>query len=154
MFSIGFLTVDLVILIAIFALSFFWSLNKGKKIIFRFIILSYPAVLIFLNFPFYTPDTAMLRLTLYAVVFVLLYIFLGKTIVTEKSYGKGKFLDATLLGLSVVSIILTLHSYILNLENLYSPNLPYVTKYFAQIPTGFLYIIPLVVVAIVRRRGE
>lgn len=154
MFSIGFLTFDLLLFIVIFVLSFFWSLNRGKKIIFRFIILSYPTILVFLNFPFYQPNTAITQLGLYIFIFAFLYIFVGKVINTERLYGRGRFFDATLLSISVILILLTIYNYIiLNIENLYSVNLPYVTKYFLEIPTGILYILPLLAIAMVSKRG-
>lgn len=145
MLSIGFLTLDIIILIAIFVALFAWSLYSGKKVLARFILIFYPATLIFQNFPYISLDTAILKVAAYLLIFIVLYFFLRKNATSKKLYTGGrKMFDGIILSLSGLIIILNVYYHVLPVGELYTFTLPFSKLFTTVLPLGIWYLIPLI----------
>lgn len=152
MFSIGFLTLDIIIVLILAIILFFISLSKGEYVLARFLLSFYPTTLIFENLPYFTLSTAFSKIVAYAVIMVVFYLLLSKNFTARRSYNKRKkTFDGIILSLASVTTLLTIYYQILPLENVYKFTLPVETFFVSVIPYGIWLIIPIIALVITNK---
>lgn len=155
MIPLGFLTLDIIILIVIFVALFFWSLYSEKKVLARFILIFYPTALIFQNFPYIALDSAALQIGSFALIFIGLFFLLRKNATAKKLYsGSRKFIDGVILSLGGVIILLTVYYHLLPVDQFYNFTLPFSEIFTSQIPIGVWYLIPLLTIVATNKQDE
>lgn len=152
MFSIGFLTLDLIIILAIAIAFFFISLIKGEYVLARFLVAFYPTTLIYLNLPYFLPTTSISKIVTYFVLFIFFAFLLKRSITASRSYNNAKkFTDALLLSVSSVLTLMTIYYHIIPLESIVSFSLPFSNYLTSVIPLGVWFMVPLVTLFITNR---
>jgi len=145
MMNIGFLTLDIIIIIAIIAVLFFLSFYFGKKFLAKLIILFYPTLLIFLNLPYFKPEGDTATIGTFIGLYIVMFLIVRRNATAKKLYsGFRKFTDGLVLSIMFVVQLLTLYYHILPLESLYRITLPFSNFFTETLPLGALLIIPLV----------
>lgn len=152
MFSIGFLTLDILIVLALLIGFFFVSMSKGEYVLARIVLTFYPATLFYFYMPYVSVSGALPKVLTYAGIFIGLFLLIGKHFTAKRSYAKGrKVFDAVLLSIATVLILLTLYYHVLPLDVVYSFTLPVDNLFTSVLPFGVLILIPLVLLAIANR---
>ena len=148
MIQIGFLTLDVVILLALFLVTFFIAFKKSKKSVARFVLPFYVATLIYSTLPF-EADEASSKVLLFAVTYGIL-VFLMKRSITASSggYGARHFFDSLLLALAAIFSLFIAYYKILPIDEIIKINFPFSALILENVPYYLLISIPLVFVYI------
>lgn len=155
MFSIGFLTLDLIIIIAIAVACFFVSLIKGEYILARILVSFYPATLIYTYLPYFSPKTAISQIITYFIVFFACYFLLKKNISTGRSYSNGKkFFDAVILAIATVLTLMTIYYHIIPLDTVREFSLPFSQYLTSIIPFGVWLAVPIIALVITNKHSS
>ncbi|MFT5179505.1 MAG: hypothetical protein ACI9GH_000031 [Candidatus Paceibacteria bacterium] len=142
--NLAFLTLDVIILIAIAVLFFALSMYAGKKVLARLILLFYPTTLIFENLPYVSLENIYARIGAWALIFVILFFLLEKNTGAKKLYSGGrKFLDGVILSIAATVIVLVLYYHVLPIGQIYSFSLPFSEFFTSKVPYGVWIAIPL-----------
>jgi len=145
MFSLGFLTLDIIIILGLVLALFLLSLKFEKKILSKLIIIFYPATLIYTNLPYINPQGVYPQIGTYIGIFALLFFLIKKNATSKRVHsGFRKTLDGIILSVMVVIQWLTLYYLILPLDEAYSFSLPFSSIFTSTVPYGILILIPLV----------
>jgi hypothetical protein len=147
MVSIGFLSLDILIIIILFTLLFLTSFKTGKKLLVTLIISTYPTVLIFNSLPFsrinLTDTTA--QAIVYLVSYILVITILWRNIHVKKYNNTWrKILDYFLLSTSYIVLISTLSVFYNFSET--------ISRAVSLIPYSISLIIPILIVLLTNRR--
>ncbi len=154
MFAIGFLTLDILITLALLVGFFFVSMAKGEYVLARIVLTTYPATLLYFYLPYYEPAGAVAKAATYVVVFVALHFLLAKHFTAKRSYAKGrKVFDAIFLSFATVISLLTLYYHVLPLDAVYTFTLPFAYLFTTTLPFGVWLVIPIVLLMIANRGG-
>lgn len=142
--NIGFLSLDILILIVIFVLLFGYSMKTSKKFLVSLTISIYPALIIFNNFPYVNFESgipnAIAFILIYVISHVVVYKFLAKKSLHTTS---RKVFDYALLSITYIFLLLSISAnFVPSLQYLYTftgiiPNL------ISKIDPGLMLIIPL-----------
>ena len=152
MFSIGFLTLDIIIVLILAISLFFLSLSKGEYVLARFLLSFYPTTLIFENLPFVTLNGAFPKIAVYIAILFAFYFLLSKNFTAKRSYKNSKkTFDGIILSLASVATILTIYYQILPLETVYKFTLPVETFFVSVIPYGIWLIVPIIALVITNK---
>lgn len=150
--NIGILSLDIIILIVIFALLFFLSLRKGKKTIVALIITTYPTLLLYLNLPYVSLDKPMAKAVGFVVIYILALSILWKNVHTKHVHSFfRKIFDYTTLVLSYMALVISISANsVTALQKIYTfsgffPNL------IAKMDYGLILIIPIVVILLTNK---
>lgn len=155
MSNIGFLSLDLLLIIILFVLLFLISFKFGKKIIVSLIISMYPTLLIFSNLNF--GELGLSEKTAQALVFIVLYVLLAtvlwKNVSVKKLYSQfRKSLDYSILSLTYVVFLLSIYinsvDYLAPFYTLSGITIEWVSK----IPYSLMLVIPIIVIIITNRK--
>jgi hypothetical protein len=148
MFQIGFLTMDLIILIVIFCATFFIAFKKSKKSVARFVLPFYIATLIYPTLPFKAID-ATSKILIFLVTYAVLVFLIKKSITAVGAVGGARhFFDALLLSLSAIFSLFIAYYKILPLDKIIKINFPFSAFILTNIPYYILITIPLVLIYI------
>lgn len=148
MIQIGFLTLDVIILLAIFIITFFVAYKKSKKSVARFIIPFYVATLIYSTLPFKTIEASS-KILIFLVVYAVLIFLMKKSITASSgSYGGRHFLDSLLLSFAAIFSLFIAYFKILPLDKIIKINFPFSSLILENIPYYILISIPLVLIYI------
>jgi hypothetical protein len=155
MVNIGFISLDILILIAIFGLLFFLGAKNGKKLILSLILATYPSLMIFKNFPYVSFDSGMPEAIAFIVIYVLIVSVLIKYVSKKKLYTPSrKFVDFTLLIISYLILVIAITSKsVISLQNLYTFS-GVIPSYINQLDFGVILIIPLVVMLLTAKSDK
>jgi hypothetical protein len=152
MFSIGFLTLDILLILGLLIGFFFVSMTRGEYVLARIILTFYPATLVYLYLPYFTPIDATMKILTYVILFVVLHLVLGKHFTARRSYAQGKkILDACLLSFATVITLLTIYYHVLPLEALYTFTLPFAYVFTTTLPFGVWLLVPIALLSIANR---
>ncbi len=148
MIQIGFLTLDVIILLVLFLVTFFIAFKKSKKSVARFVLPFYVATLIYTTLPFETEEASS-KVLLFAVVYAAL-IFLMKKSITASSggYGARHFFDSLLLSLAAIFSLFIAYYKILPIDEIIKINFPFSALILENVPYYILISIPLVFIYI------
>jgi hypothetical protein len=148
MFQIGFLTMDLIILIVIFCVTFFIAFKKSKKSVARFVIPFYVATLIHPTLPFESTE-ASAKVMIFLVTYGILFFLMKKSISAVGPVGGARhFFDALLLSFSAIFSLFIAYYKILPIDKIVQINFPFSAIILANIPYYILISIPLVLIYI------
>lgn len=151
--SLGFLSLDIIVLIVITIIFFILSLKMNKKPLITSIVAFYPATLIYTNFPYFELASTWAQIGAYAVLFIAIYIIARRNISVRRHYTQRKEIFGSLL-LSVVATILLLVLYYLvlpPLQSLYKFTYTFETFFTETIPFGMWLILPIIVLLMTNR---
>ena len=152
MINIGFISLDIIILIIIILGLFFTTYKIGKKPILALIISVYPATLFFQFFPYIEFDSQKVAAVVFIIVYGFFYYIIQKYINNKKVHKPSrKIVDYGLLSLSYVVLIISISTnHIPALKNLYNFTglIPDIVN---KIDTGIILLIPLIVILITSR---
>lgn len=145
---LGFLTLDVIILLVLLFVTFFIAYKKSKKSVIRFIIPFYVATLIYSTLPFKTTE-ASAKVLLFLIVYVVL-VFLMKKSITASSSAEGArhILDSFLISLSAIFSLFIAYFKILPIEKIIKINFPFSNLILENVPYYVLIVIPLVLIYI------
>lgn len=148
MYQIGFLTLDVIILLVIFIITFFVAYKKSKKSVARFVIPFYVATLIYSTLPFKVEE-ASAKVLLFLITYGVLVFLMKKSITAVGGvYGGRHVLDAFLLSFSAIFSLFIAYYKILPLEKIIKINFPFSSLILENIPYYALILIPLVLIYI------
>jgi hypothetical protein len=146
MIQIGFLTLDVIILLAIFIFTFFVAYKKSKKSVARFIIPFYVATFIYTTLPFKATE-ASAKVLLFLAVYVVLIVLMKRSITAfGGGYGGRHILDSLMLSLSAIFSLFIAYYKILPLEKIININFPFSAFILDKIPYYILILIPLALI--------
>jgi hypothetical protein len=152
--SIGFLTLDIIIILVIFIGTFIYSFNAGKKYVIKFLLAVYPALLIFLNLPFSFNDH-LTQIGAFVILYIVFYLLLKKNFTAPSIHSGGrKFFDGILISIASVFTLLVIYYKILPLESLYQLSLPFSGFLIQKIPFYITMLIPVVLIFFTNRRDD
>lgn len=146
MIQIGFLTLDIIILLVLFLVTFFIAYKKSKKSVARFIITFYIAIFIYSTLPIQTTESSA-QILIFLVVYVLL-IFLLKRSITAFGGGLGfrHILDSVALSFAAIFSLFIAYYKILPLDSLMKINFPFSALILNNVPYYILIMIPLILI--------
>lgn len=155
MFSLGFLTLDLIIIFAIALLFFFISISKGSGILVKLILSTYISILIFSNLPWVIFDNNIATIGVFILIIAIVF-FLIKVIRLKRISSKSsKFFDSILLSVASLITVLILYFNVLPIDSLYSLSIPFENVFTQVVPLGVWYFVPIIVIFFVaRKEGE
>jgi hypothetical protein len=155
--SIGFLTLDIIIILVILIGTFIYSFNAGKKQIVKFLLSVYPALLIFLNLPtsLVGDKDAIYKIGIFIAIFIVVYLFLKRNFTSPSEHSGGrKFLDSLLISLASVFTLLVIYYHVLPIESLYRLKLPFSGFMVEKFPFYITILIPLLLIIMTNRRDD
>lgn len=154
MFSLAFLTLDLIIILVIFFLCLFIAFVKGENLLARFLLAFYPTTLFYLYLPFVELKTPMTQIVAYAAIFTAIIFLLKRNFTTGRSYKKSKrLIDSTILALGSVVAIMTIYYHIIPLETLWEFSLPFSKYLTTVVPLGVWILVPALAVAFTHKQN-
>lgn len=152
---LGFLTLDIIILLVIGIALFSWSLYSGKKVLARFILIFYPTTLIFQNIPYVDLKGDIAKILVYIGLYVGLFYLLRKNTTAKKLYSGGrKAFDGILLTLGGLIILLTVYYHLLPVNVFYDFTIPFSDLFTNKIPVGIWYLAPLLTIVLTNKSDE
>jgi hypothetical protein len=144
--QLSFLTMDVIILLAIFIFTFFIAYKKSKKSVARFIIPFYVTTLIYTTLPFKATEASAKVLLFVAVYAVLIFLMKRSITAFGGGYGGRHVLDSLLLAFSAIFSIFIAYYKILPIESLIKINFPFSALILENIPYYILILIPLLLI--------
>ena len=153
MFSIGFLTLDVIIVIVLALIFFFWGILRGGKNLTISIISIYITSIIYSYPPFPFSTNSSIRLVVFFGLTTIVYFLIRKNIKMSRSVGKKPFTNL-LLTLGTLILLFTLYYHVLPINDLYSFTLPFESLFVSLIPTGLLFLIPVLVLFFVSKKTD
>lgn len=154
MIQIGFLTLDVIILLALFFVTFFVAFKKSKKSVARFVIPFYVATLIYTTLPF-NVEEATSKLLLFAVVYAALIILMKRSITASSGgYGGRHFFDSLLLALAAIFSLFIAYYKTLPIEEIIKINFPFSALILENVPYYVLISIPLIFIYISNKHQD
>lgn len=148
MIQIGFLTMDLLILIAIFCFTFFVAFKKSKKSVARFVLPFYVATLIYSTLPFKAIEASS-KVLIFLVTYAALVFLMKKSITAVGAVnGARHFFDSLLLSFSAIFSLFIAYYKILPIDKIFKINFPFSAYILTNIPYYVLISIPLILIYI------
>jgi hypothetical protein len=146
MIQIGFLTLDVIILLAIFIFTFFVAYKKSKKSVARFVIPFYVATFIYSTLPFKATE-ASAKVLIFLVVYVILIGLMKRSITANGGgYGGRHVVDSLMLAFSAIFSLFIAYYKILPLDKIININFPFSALILQNVPYYVLILIPLVLI--------
>ncbi len=148
MYQIGFLTLDVIILLVLFGVTFFVAFKKSKKSVARFVLPFYVATLIYSTLPFKATE-ASAKVMMFGVTYAILVILMKKSITAVGGVsGARHFFDSVLLSLSAIFSLFIAYYKIIPIEKLIKINFPFSAYILENVPYYALISIPLILIYI------
>jgi hypothetical protein len=146
MIQIGFLTLDVIILLVIFIVTFFIAYKKSKKSVARFIIPFYVATFIYTTLPFKAAE-ASTKVLIFIVAYALLIVLLKRSISAfGGGYGGRHILDSLMLSFAAIFSLFIAYYKVLPLDQIIKINFPFSAFILDKIPYYVLIFIPLALI--------
>jgi CRISPR/Cas system-associated protein endoribonuclease Cas2 len=155
MINVGFLPLDILIILIILAVLYLVSFKTGKKLLVSLILSLYPTVLIFGSLPFsqigLSDNSA--QAIVFLIFYILMIVILRRNITVKKYYSNfRKFLDYFLLSISYVILIVSIYINSVNsLSSLYNFS-GAITNLVSMIPYSITLLIPILIILITNRK--
>lgn len=150
---VGFLTLDIVIILVIFIALMVVSFRSGTKFVTQGILTFYIATYIHTHFPQLQNPQPAVYIIGYIIVFALVFFILKHVSRGRKSdETKHRLWESLLLALAGTVLILTLNYVILPVQTLYDFTIPFEEFFTGKIPFNLLLIIPLLLMYVTHLR--
>lgn len=144
MFSVGFITLDILIILAVVIGFFFIGMSKGEHILARIILSFYPATLIYLFLPYINVSGAIAHIATYIAIYFVVHLLLAKNFTAKRAFGGGKkVFDSIVLAITATIVLLTIYYHVLPVADIYQFTLPFSSLFTATLPFGMWMIIPI-----------
>lgn len=155
MINIGFISLDILILVILFCALFFHGIKTGKKLLLSLIISIYPSLLIFSNFPYMNFEAGMPEAISFLVIYVITVSILMKIIGVKKVHTTfRKVTDYSALSITYLVLLLSVSSsYVTSLQNLYSFS-GVIPDFVNKLDFGLLLIIPIAVILLTSKSDK
>ncbi len=155
MLNIGFLSLDILILLIAFGVLVFLSYKAGKKTLTALILASYPSVLIFQYFPYVSFEPGKPEAVFFVFIYVFIYIVLNRNISNKKVYSPfRKVIDYGLLSLSYIALVISISSNVVpSLQNLYAFS-GYIPNLINQTSFGVILILPTLILLLTNKSDQ
>ena len=150
--NFGILSLDIIILIAVFAILFFLSLRKGKKLVVALILTTYPALLVYSYLPYIILDKPMAKAVGFVVIYILILIVLWHNVHTKHVHSFfRKVLDYGTLIISYMMLVISISANsIPALQKIYAIG-GYFPDLISKIDYGVMLIIPIVIILLTNK---
>jgi hypothetical protein len=146
MIQFGFLTLDVIILLVLFGVTFFFAFKKSKKSVARAILPFYVATLIYSTLPFKSVEASS-KVLIFAVTYVVLIFLMKKSITAVGGVTGGRhFIDSLLLSFAAIFSLFIAYFKIIPIEKIIKINFPFSAIILDKIPYYILISIPLILV--------
>jgi uncharacterized membrane protein len=153
MVSIGFISVDVLLIICLLAILIILSYKKGKKLVTALTLSLYPSILFFLNLPYVEITERTARGIFFLIIYIFFIVLFYKYTSNKKLHtSKRKVIDYSLLSVSYVILLLSVY---INAV----PSLNFIYRFSTStigvidiIPYGLALIIPIVVLFVTSKR--
>jgi hypothetical protein len=153
--SIGFLTLDIIIILVIFLGTFIYSYNAGKKQVAKLLLAVYPALLIFLQLPFVGGKDPAMVIGIFVGVYLIIYFLLRRNFTAPSANSGGKkFIDGLFLSISAVFTLLIIYYHVLPISSLYTLKLPFSGFLVEKIPFYITILIPIIFIVFTNKRDN
>jgi len=155
MINIGFISLDILILVVIFFVLFFSGIKSGKKLLISLIVSVYPSLLIFSNFPYVNFEAGMPEAISFLFIYIIMVTIMIKIINKKKVYTTfRKITDYSALAFTYIILLVSISSnYITSLQNLYTFS-GVIPNFINRIDFGLLLIIPIVVILLTSKNDK
>lgn len=155
MINVGFLSLDILIILIILALLYLISFKTGKKLLISLILSLYPTILIFGSLPFskINLEDSSAQAIVFLIFYILMILILRKNIHVKKYYSNHrKFLDYFLLSISYIILIVSVYiNSVSSLSSLYNFS-GTITNMVSLIPYSISLLIPIIIVLLTNRK--
>lgn len=155
MLNIGFISLDIIILLIILIALLLVSYKTGKRVITALILSVYPSVIIFQHFPYVSFEPGKPEAISFLVIYIVTFIALNRHVSNKKLHTSlRKITDYSLLSLAYLVLMISISSNtITSLQNLYTfsgfiPNLVHQTNF------GIILIIPLIILLLTNKSDK
>jgi hypothetical protein len=154
MIQIGFLTLDVIIVLILFIVTFFIAYKKSKKSVARLVLPFYITTLIHSTLPFKATE-ASAKVLLFLVAYIVLYFLMKRSITAfGGGYGGRHILDSILLSFAAIFSLFIAYYKIIPLEAIIKINFPFSNFILENIPYYILIMIPLVLIYISNHHSD
>lgn len=152
--SLGFLTLDILIILIIFFGTLIYAVNAGKKPVVKLLLTVYPALLIFLNLQIGVMSD-MTKIGTFLGIYIALYLLLKRNFTAPSTHSGGKkFFDALMLSIASVFTLLTIYYKVLPIETFYELKLPFSGILAQKIPFYITLIVPAFLIMLTNKRDN
>jgi len=151
--GIGFLSLDILIILILFISLFLLSFKTGKKLLTTLIISIYPTVLIFNNLSHASLDTQIIQLVVLSVLYALFSFIFWKNIHIKKYHSNSrKIIDYFLLTTAFLILLISI-----NINSIPALSMLYqfsgsIINFISNTPYSIALIIPIIIILITNRR--
>jgi len=147
MFGYAFISLDIIVILAIVALLIALTFKVGKKPILSLILTAYPTLLVFLNFPYLKLDSPTSEAIMFVVIYVLVFLVVSSNISAQRCHGMSRrMIDAILLTLSFSTLFFVIYLHAVPSLSIFYSFSQQIGSLIVKIPYGLGLIIPLLVV--------
>ncbi len=147
MMHFEFLSVDIIVLIVIFAILFFVTLRTEKRLITSLILSAYPTLLVFKNFPYVKLEAGLPQAIWFLVLYAVISGIVWRNIHNRRVFtGFRKITDYSLLIVSYIALMISISTHsVPALQNVYKFSGTF-SHFVEGLDFGVILIIPLVVI--------
>lgn len=150
--NFGIMSLDIIILLAVFAILLFWSFRRGKKAIVALIITTYPALLIYSYLPYIVLDKPMAQAVGFVVIYIITLIVLWHNVHVKHVHRfLRKITDYSLLTISYMALIISVSANsIPALQKIYTFS-GFFPELISRIDYGIILVIPIILVSLTNK---
>ncbi len=155
MTNIGFISLDIIILLVILGVLIFLNYKTGKKIITSLILACYPSILIFNNLPYISFESRIVEAFAFILIYVMCFIILKKYIKNRVVVTNiRKITDYIFLSLTFFMLLVSISTNeVLSLQSIYSFS-GYLPNLINKINYGLVLIIPIIVLLLTSKEDH
>ncbi len=146
------MSLDIIILLAVFAILLFWSLRRGKKAIVALIIATYPALLIYSYLPYIVLDKPMAQAVGFVVIYVIILTVLWHNVHTKNVHSFfRKITDYGSLTIAFMAMIISISANTIPaLQKIYTFG-GYFPELVSKVDYGLILIIPIALILLTNK---
>ncbi len=152
---LGFLSIDIIVLIALFAILFFATLRTEKKLIISLIVATYPALLIFEYFPYIKLQAGLPQAVWFLALYAIVAGILWGHIHTRRVYTSfRKIFDYGLLTVAFVALFISVSThFVSSLQSIYAFSGTF-SRFVEGIDPGLMLLLPIVAILITNKHDS
>jgi hypothetical protein len=152
MMHLGFLSIDIIVLIALFAILFFATLRTEKKLIISLIVATYPTLLVFRNFPYVKLEAGLPQAVWFLALYAVIVGILWGHIHTRRVFTSfRKFFDYGVLIVAFIALLISVSTHFVpSLQSIYTFSGTF-SRFVEGINPGLMLILPIVAILITNK---
>ncbi len=149
MMHLGFLTVDIIVLLALFVGLFLITWHTEKRLIISLVVSAYPTLLVFKNFPYLKLGAGLPQAIWFLVLYVIISGIIWRCVHTRRVYSHfRKILDYTILTLSYLALMISISTHAVPaLQSIYTFSGIF-SRFVEGLDFGLILVIPIVAILI------